>query len=305
MRILFVTDRQRFWRHFVPIVSRLEAAGHDTAAAAAPGKAFARLDRAADELVGAGCRNVRLWRRRTDMRRWLAGILAAPWDVAVMCAEHLTPMRWVKPLLREAGRTAPVLALQHGVACAPGHEWPDWCDHYLVWGRLGAEFFRDLPARGVPVHITGTPRFDFYQPDKAEDRGFILAIAGHTNARGGEICDEWLAAVDAACPAGRPIVVKVHPNDLAIETPAPRGRMTFVAAAQEPAELLRTCHAVYLDYPSTYWLEATGFGKPAILRGEAARVFGAYSRADVLMPGDAAGRMSDLILRCAEEGRQP
>ncbi len=75
----------------------------------------------------------------------------------------------------------------------------------------------------------------------------------------------------------------------------------FVGARADPRELLRTCHALYLDYPSTYYLEATAFGKEVILDGRALEMLGpdGWSRDQVLLPGDAVERMIAVITRNA------
>jgi len=102
----------------------------------------------------------------------------------------------------------------------------------------------------------------------------MLACAGHVHDHGGRCTDKWLDGAIEREMAGQAVVVKVHPND---REPHPehvmrmrKGHLVVYADYRtHPRELLRSCRTLYLDYPSTYWLEAKCYGKPVICEGQA------------------------------------
>ena len=271
MNILFMASQWRFWQHFTPVISTLAASGH-AVTAAIPGADpdGATTGNMAVKLLTAGA-TIRVRPGREHPGPWTKRILTPPPDAILLCPDHLDPMRRIKPILAERhANPPPVITMQHGLSQAFGPDTENWTDHYLCWGLLGAHICQTTHRLKNAVFVTGTPRFDAMTPAKTEDKGFILAHAGHVDGRGGRCNAAYLRRLLNACPGDRPIIVKIHPNDRDFPTPPPLGRITFVSHKIHPLELLRTCHALYLDYPSTCWLEARHFGKPVICDAQAA-----------------------------------
>ena len=312
MRILFITHQLRFWLHFTPVIQQLTHDGHH-ALCAIPGR-----DRDGPSAEGIACTlstmgaDITMRPRKSGHIAWLKPILAQKWSAIVICAEHMAPMNLVRPLVHKLPPPhPPVITMEHGLSQAASPQTHDRADHIMVWGRLGKQIIKSECDPGIPIHITGSPRFSAYTPENTHDDGFVLAIAGHVHATGGRITPQWIARVQEKCAhLGRPIVVKVHPNDSEFTPPPDTDRLRFVPQTQHPIEYLRSCSAVYLDYPSTTWLEAACLGKPIILDGEAATTFrpvGPFTKDDALEPGDSVGRIIGLIEKVAIqiEGNMP
>jgi len=264
----------RFWEHFLPVVGALKVDGHEVAAAVhgddPDGPAVEGM---VQGLTVAGA-EVMVRDRKQSAGRFVGDLTAEQWDAVVLCAEHLSPMNLVKPALRARGKNTPVLSMQHGLCQAAEAETKDWCDAFMLWGTLGGQFVASQGHATFPMCVTGTPRFDSYREEDAEDGGFLLACAGHVNGQGGRCTEEWLEGVLKATPLDMRVIVKVHPNDRDGRgwtkwTEATQGRVTVARYKDHPREYLRQCSALYLDYPSTYWLEAKCFGKPVICDGQA------------------------------------
>jgi len=303
MNILFLSDRERFWRNWYGAIRELSGRGHKCSCLTAPGKKWAQLDEAIARLNDLGVAGLYAWDGRCDLRTWYVQTLwSQAWDAICLCPEHVTPMRWTRWLLHppdpKPRPAPPVIAMEHGLAQGPYRGQGRYCDHFLCWGVIG----RDLMAGAEPkLHTTGTTRFDQYRAGDAVDAGFVLAIASSPHDETGTFPGRgWLDRARAAAGA-RPLVVKVHPNDDQFVPPADTASLRWLRACDPPREALRTCHAVYLDYPSSCLIEALSYGKRLILDGWVKEVFASKTLGDALLPGDAAGRIADKILEIAQE----
>ena len=296
MNILFVSDRERFWANFYGAMRFLIDRGHTVESAMVPGKKWAQIDLAMEEMTRRGLDAAHVWSPvppTISLLNWYAGLLwMRRWDAVVVCPEHLTPMRWTKWLLSQPAAPGieesptPVIAMQHGLAQKPYQKQPVYCDQFLAW----SEIQRDVMLGGhVHVTVTGTSRFERFRPEDATDEGHILAIApSPTDEWGHGPGGEWLERVKAMA-TGRMVIVKVHPNDLTFTPPPDTPELAWLPADQPPHEAMRTAHAVYMEYPSSCLLEAKAYGKKLILTDWPQQFV------DALEPGDAAPRLADAI----------
>jgi len=309
MNLLFLADRERFWAHLAPVASHARELGHHVHAAIPWSDAHgAGLVPVAHWLDAS---DVRVhWLSPGNRRQRLRALLTAtPWHSILLCPEHLEPMRQVKPLVlatrgpapevppagREAvrvpGTPSPprpiVFAMQHGLAQQFTPYTPDYCDHFLCWGELGRQVLNAPPPpdsglfpRPVPITVTGTAKFDSYRAADAEDHNFILAHAPHVYGQPSPVTYAWVQQmardVNRAGYGRLDIRVKVHCNDadwnrMCVENRIPRNLFDWVRPDSHPRDALRTCTALYLDYPSTAWVEAQCYDKPVILESEARR----------------------------------
>lgn len=313
MNVLFIADRERFWAHFVPVARRLVELGH-SAHAAIPwsprhGPGLVPL---APWLHDAGVRVH--WISPGNRHLRLPQLLQSQrWDAVLVCPEHLVPMHHVKAILT-AQRSGllddlaiPVIAMQHGLWQQFGPQTVEYCDAFLAWGPLTAELLVagvDSAAH-VPITCTGTPKFDSYHPEDAEDHGFVLAHAGHSFGRPSRATPEWIRHVYDACRKefpGKRVVIKVHCNDDSRLVRPELPDLTFASLLEHPRDLIRTCHALYLDYGSTAWVEALCYGKHILLDGRAAEELHDRGLNDALSAtGSAAIR--NIIAAIAQQSR--
>ena len=290
MRVLFMTSESRFWQHLIPLAVHMRDAGHDVHVE----DVLTQRDPLVDNPLHARS----LFQEHhycpaddpVNIRVWLADILwPTQWDAVVLCAEHLPVLRWVKTILRAGGNPAPVFSMQHGLSQRFETESRDYCDHMLIWGHFShAIFATSGPRHVIPYTVTGSPRFDSYRAADAEDKGFILACAAPR-----EITPEYLRALSDCFPAEQHVFIKVHPTDL---TPVKQSdRFEFIPTHENPHEYLRTCHALYITYLSTYWLEAKCFGKPIVADGRDKDILELTPFNSLLLPGDACPRIRETI----------
>ena len=277
MRILAISDRERFAAHFTPLTCpalrrntglaiRLAFAWSDEhGAGLAPLVQWSSWDGPLPYLLSPENRHARLRAILTE---------DGPWDAVLICPDHLEPMRKVKRLVSEIDwpdRPPLVIGWQHGQQNLTPQT-SDYCDVMAAWGRDGATILR-LGGDTVPVRVLGTPAFNHLTPELAEDRGYLLAHCGHDDGQPSLLTQAWMDRVaDAA--EGREIVVKIHCND---RTPPPADwplidRVTFAPREVHPLDLIRCCHALYLDYASTAAIVAMRLGKRLILDGPAERL---------------------------------
>jgi len=298
MKILFLTDRDRFWWHFTPVIAELVQRGHYGAAAMAPANAYANAPASVEALNAAGASSVQVWEKgHGDMMAWTRKLPLDPgWDVVVVCAEHLAPMRWIKPLYAERGWPQKVIGMQHGVYQQVYPQLHEYADVMMAWGDCGRDLLYPAHEQGVRVVKTGTPRFDRFTPEQAVDDGFDLALAGHTDAMGGEITPWYVRHVlEVFRPTSRPLVIKVHPNDRAYQPPDDTEGIRWISHDRPPWDAMRRCSRCYLSYPSSQWLEVTGYGKPCLLGPWARNVFDRYHRSKILRAEGAVERIINVI----------
>lgn len=283
MHFLMVSDRERFWAHLLPLAERCIHEGHDVTAAVAWSDVHAAgLPPVIDWLCHAGAA-VEIMNGH-EIPGWLASLSGRSYSAAVVCPEHVEPQRAVRAALG----SCPVYAVQHGL-CQSGDT--EAADAMMCWGEWSANVIRvHSPLR---LHVTGTPRFDGYRRDDARDHGFALVHAGHNPKR--IICREWIETLRATAfdDALRsvPVAVKLHPNDT---VPVAIEGVRVIPAEVHPRDLIRTCSAIYMDSPSTAWIEATRYGKRIVLDGVAGILSG-------VRIGDVLSRTGAAAVECMYE----
>jgi len=267
MRVIFVTDRYRFWEHWASVVPLLREHKHasyvlivPTASHEAPrGDELKSLQ--AELIVSYGSRFAYYDGTPNEVQTKIAELFGT-WkpDIIVVCPEHLGAMAHCKALAaRSLNPRPPVIAFQHGLSQRPGPETLGQCDFYFGWGPFSAQVLTGGMYPCPPIRIVGTDRFQSFSNLETSDEGFILALPGYKAFN-----TSWLGrAVQAA--KGKRVVVKVHPNQA--ETPDLSGdeKITILPHNMKPYDLMRKCSAIYLEYLSTYILEAEAMGKPVIL----------------------------------------
>lgn len=296
MKLLFMSDRERFWDHLVPVVVEMVRRGHHVAGAMAPTAPRANVQGVLEKLDRAGANEILVRQDGADSHVWAHALLTdQDWDAVMVCPDHVTPMSRVKGLSRAAGRTTPVIAIQHGLLQAPLPNHRDLIDAMLTWGYHGDEMLRPLREQGIRVVRTGTPRFDAFTPANARDEGYNIAIAGYTDAMGSEITPWWVRQASLLLGALRELRIKVHPNDHLFVAPPDKSQLKYVVWVPDWYEEVRACHAVYCSYPSTGALEAKLLGKGVILGPWAKEIFDRYQVSGLLEPGDATPRICAAI----------
>lgn len=149
----------------------------------------------------------------------------------------------------------PVFVLQHGYI----QNWSrllqemaaDW---FFSWGPYTISQTKKDPR----FIVTGNPRFDFYDPADAEDKGYALVIALPN-----QITESWLKK---NIPGDMPCLLKPHPDDQKDFSRFEQLGIRVIHGQADTKELIR-CASVVIVGRSTCWIEAALYEKKIIPAG--------------------------------------